>query len=453
MAHELFSGYKMKSLQGIRKIGVFGHVGNENLGDEAIIAAVIQNIRRRYPNADICGFTINPEDTRRRHKIAAFPIRKMKRNPQWEKTPINRIADDYDTRSFTVKERTKAVLLRLAPRLYSCLRGISNKWFLPWDLLRELSFLIQCYRKLKDIDLLIIAGSQQLIDYVGGPWAFPYTLWKWVSIAKATHTKVSFVSVGAGPIHSHLGRLFIRTSLAQAAYRSFRDEASRELVKNLGVCGENNILADLVFSLETGSPSTTERGEPLHIVGINPIPFRDGHYWLGANPDRYESYTRKVASFAIWLTQKGYKLLFFPTQLRADPPVIADIIDLMKCQVGPEIEQKLVHRMISSLEDLISAIDMTDVVLATRFHGVVIPYLRNKPVLGIAYQRKTMDLMSQLDQSDYVVDINSFDVECLKARFILMESNLKSIGKELAQRNTVFRSALQDQYDQVLSLA
>jgi polysaccharide pyruvyl transferase WcaK-like protein len=441
----------MKSLQGIRKIGVFGHVGNENLGDEAIIAAVIQNIKRRYPNAEIRGFTINPEDTRRRHKIAAFPIRKLKRIPQRKKTPLNKIGDNYDSRSFNLKERTKATL-RSAPRLYSCLREISNKWLLPWELFRELGFLIQCYRSLKDIDLLIIAGSQQLIDYVGGPWAFPYTLCKWVLIAKATDTKVSFVSVGAGPIHSPLGRLFIRTSLAQAAYRSFRDHASCELVRNLGVCGENNVLADLVFSLETGSPSATGLGEPLRIVGINPIPFRDGQYWLGANSDRYESYIRKVASFAIWLTEKGYKLLFFPTQLRADPPVIDDIINLMKCEVGPDIEEKLVHRMISSLEDLILAIDMTDVVLATRFHGVVIPYLRNKPVLGIAYQRKTMDLMSQLDQSEYVVDINSFDVDCLKARFILMESNLKSIGKELAQRNTVFRSALQVQYDKVLSL-
>jgi polysaccharide pyruvyl transferase WcaK-like protein len=62
----------MKNLRRIRKIGVFGHVGNENLGDEAIIAAVIQNIRRRYPNAEIYGFTINPEDTRKRHKLRPF---------------------------------------------------------------------------------------------------------------------------------------------------------------------------------------------------------------------------------------------------------------------------------------------------------------------------------------------------------------------------------------------
>ena len=443
----------MKNFQGIRKIGVFGHVGNENLGDEAIIAAAIQNIKRRYPNAEIYGFTINPEDTRKRHKIAAFPIRKIKKFPQAKKPHRGEIIGDRRaSRSLRLRERAKTAL-RSAPWLYAFLRELRNESCLFWSSVGELSFLIQCYKNLKDIDLLIIAGSQQLIDYIGGPWAFPYTLFKWVFIAKAVDTKVAFVSVGAGPIQSQLGRFFIRTSLAQAKYRSFRDETSRALVKDLGVSGENHVLADLAFSLESGSLYTAGAiGESSHIVGINPLPFLDGQYWLGANPRRYDVYIRTVASFAVWVTQKGYKLLFFPTQLRGDPPVIGDIINLMKCEIGSDIEQQIVRRPISSIDDLISAIDMTDLVLATRFHGVVISYVRNKPVLGIAYQKKTMDLMTRMGQSDYVVDINSFDADSLKTRFISMEPRFKEIGEKLTQRNSILRRALQDQYDQVLSL-
>ena len=58
------------------RVGILGHVGNENLGDEAIIAAVIQNIRRRVPDAEINGFTLNPADTLERHGIVSFPIRR-----------------------------------------------------------------------------------------------------------------------------------------------------------------------------------------------------------------------------------------------------------------------------------------------------------------------------------------------------------------------------------------
>jgi len=45
------------------RIGVFSHGGTKNLGDEALFAAVIQNVRLRVRAADIIGFTINPDDT------------------------------------------------------------------------------------------------------------------------------------------------------------------------------------------------------------------------------------------------------------------------------------------------------------------------------------------------------------------------------------------------------
>ena len=57
------------------RIGVFGHYGNKNLGDEAIVAAVIQNLRLRIPNVELEGLSINPIDTEKRHGIPSFPIR------------------------------------------------------------------------------------------------------------------------------------------------------------------------------------------------------------------------------------------------------------------------------------------------------------------------------------------------------------------------------------------
>ena len=65
----------MAASSSVKRIGILGHVGIENLGDEATVAAVIQNIRLRYPNAEIYGFTSKPADTQKRHKIRSFPIR------------------------------------------------------------------------------------------------------------------------------------------------------------------------------------------------------------------------------------------------------------------------------------------------------------------------------------------------------------------------------------------
>jgi polysaccharide pyruvyl transferase WcaK-like protein len=433
----------------IRRIGIFGHVGNGNLGDEAIIAAVIQNINQRFPNAHIYGITTNPADTQDRHKIAAFPINRVGNTTQMRLVPT--IADMSDGReSFTAKVKT---VLKKYQFLYAVLRRMKDSGLTFLGIIAELRFLIRCYRNVKGIDLFIVAGSQQLIDYVGGPWEHSYNVFKWVLLAKAAKAKIVFLSVGAGPVRSTLGKFFVRKSLDLASYRSYRDETSQKVVQELGLSGEDGVFPDLVYSLQINAGSSSSGGdETLPIVGVNPVPFFDGQYWEGASPHEYAAYIGKLASFALWVTQRGYRILFFPTQLRLDPPVIADIKNAMQATANGHLEGQFVNKPINSFDDLVSAISMTSIVVATRFHGIVIPYLLNRPVLGIAYQKKTNDLMTQMGQSEYVVDIKSFDVHSLQTRFISLESRSTTIRNQIKERNVAFRHALRNQYDQLLNL-
>lgn len=439
----------LHNLHRIKRIGVFGHVGNQNLGDEAIVAAVIQNINSRCPEAQIYGFTLNPEDTQKRHKIIAFPIRRVQ-NLVGNRSEFtaNRSLEEPVILREKIKSKLKTVRV-----VHVFLRGMKKGWDNFCGTLAELKFLVHCYRNLKGIDLLIIAGSQQLIDYIGGPWAHAYTLFKWTLIAKAVNAKVAFVSVGAGPVHSLLGKFFTRKSLVLASYRSYRDETSRAFVESLGILGEHSVFPDLVYSLKIDVSSTNGGGQQaVPVVGINPVPFSDEQYWLGASASNYETYIDKLASFALWVIERGYRVLFFPTQLYLDPPVINDIKKCLAVKADRDLDQNIVDKPICSFDELVSAICMTDIVVATRFHGIVIPYVLNRPVLGIAYQRKSVDLMTQMGQAEYVVDINSFDVDSLKARFILLESRSAAIRDVIEQRKIVFREALQNQYDQLLDL-
>ena len=59
-----------------KKIGLLDHMGAGNLGDDTTQTAVMNNIKRRWPNAEICGFSMNPSDTRLRHGIASYAIRR-----------------------------------------------------------------------------------------------------------------------------------------------------------------------------------------------------------------------------------------------------------------------------------------------------------------------------------------------------------------------------------------
>jgi len=444
----------MSGPRAVRRIGVFGHVGNGNLGDEVIISVVIQNIKRRYPYAEVHGFTLKPEDTRERHHIAAFPIRRIDRT-QEVATPDNRSQFSTQESKWSSKLVGQVkIRLKTFPLVYLFLKKTQTIWHVLGASLKEPGFLLQCYRNLKGVDLLIIAGSSQLIDYVaGGPWGHPYTVFKWVLIAKAHKIKVAFVSCGAGPIQSSLGRFFIRTSLSLANYRSYRDEVSMKCIEQLGVVGHNPVFPDLVYSLcvkETVQHANSSIARP--IVGINPLPFLDPQYMIGANAGNYEIYIRKLADFASWLIQRGYAVLFFPTQIRADPPAIEDIRIYMNKSSTLDIEKHIIDYPVHSFDDLTSAISMTDMIIATRFHGVVLSYLLNKPVLGIAYANKTNDLMEQMGQAEYALDILQFELKSLQERFISLESRKTAIKREIAQRILTHRQALDVQYDQVFRL-
>ena len=445
---------KISDSDNTKTIGVFGHVGNRNLGDEAIISVVLQNIKRRYPTAQIRGYTLKPQDTAERHKIDAFPIRRL------DEVTSNTVSGAADLNvSQTVAApsglytQAKATLKKF-PLLFNSLKRIQTLILVLLSALKEPRFLLQSYRNLKGLDLLIIAGSSQLIDYVaGGPWGHPYTVFKWVVLAKARKSKVAFMSCGMGPVESMLGKFFIRTSLSIADYRSFRDDVSLQCAEQIGVTVPCSICPDLVYGLrieEKNSIDVTSNSRP--IVGINPIPFSDSKAWVGSGAEAYAVYIAMLAEFARWLVQRGYNVMLFPTQLNLDPPVIRDVVDLLKKGSNVDLERNIIDTPVNTFDELMSSMSKAYIIIATRYHGVVFSHLLNKPVIGIAYASKTADLMRMMGQSDYTVDILHMNLQVLQERFIAIESRETAIKEDAPIKISAHRKALDAQYDQVFGL-
>ena len=98
--------------------------------------------------------------------------------------------------------------------------------------------------------MLIIPGTGLLTDAYGLTGWGPYNLFKWSLIAKLRGCEVLFVSVGAGPIYSTLGRYFVKSALSMADFRSYRDDASMAYLKGIGFpTNSDRVYPDLVFSL------------------------------------------------------------------------------------------------------------------------------------------------------------------------------------------------------------
>jgi len=428
-----------------RRIGILGHAGTQNLGDEAIIAAVIQNVRARYPAAEITCFTTHPEDTERRHGIRSFPIRRVGQTPRGSSVSP---CSPPEKHPVAFLDQIKSGI-KVLPLLYRTLKGIQRGVNALKNALLEPLFLVNSYRSLRGTRLLIIAGSQQLNDAYGGPWGFPYTLFKWTALARLARAKVVFLSVGAGPLSSPLSRFFCRRALHWASYRSYRDDLSSKLVESFGVRGENPVVPDLVYSLRI--PETYKRCPHARpVVGTNPVPFFDGRYWPTDDSQIYGDYVRKIAAFVEWLADTGHQVALFPTQLRADPPVIADVQKRLNghgkdgsVQVSPPFQ---------GVEDLLSELADMDFVVANRYHGILLSVVLNKPVLGLAYHDKSKALLEQVGAGEYALGVEDLDLHRMQERFLALESRSEAVTKKMAENIGGLRAALDRQYDQVFAL-
>jgi polysaccharide pyruvyl transferase WcaK-like protein len=318
---------------------------------------------------------------------------------------------------------------------------------------RELAFLASSYRRLRGTRLLLVAGSGQLNDYwAEGPWGFPFNLLKWSLLARATGTKVAFLSLGAGPLRTRLGKFFIKQTLRLAHYRSYRDDDTRQCIMKLGVPGENPVVPDLVFSLDVGPPPRLLTPARHPVVGINPMPYLDRSYWPESDPRVFGGYVQTLAAFADLLIARGYTVRFFGTQLLADPPVIDQVRDLMRQAPTHEGQERVVAGRITSFEELIGVIDSLDFVVATRYHGTLFSLIRHKPVLSIAYQRKSMELMTQVGQGEYAIDIGCLTLETLCERFFALEGHGAGFTAVVRQRLPAVRQVLETQYDRAFAL-
>jgi polysaccharide pyruvyl transferase WcaK-like protein len=441
----------MLDLKVPKKIVIVNPCGTLNLGDEATVAVLIRDLKRRYPNAEILGLTTNPTDTRTRHGIPVYPARNPRRNSFRAAPASNETAVPRRTQAPATTQRIKQVLRNLGP-LYAILKLAPKTWNAIVQFVEEIGFVRRSRQRLTGTDLLIFAGSGQLCDDFGGTWGFPYTILKWAIIARTLGAKIVFLSVGVGPIGTNLSRLFIKWSLRLGDYRSFRDNESKALAEAIGVSGSNRVCPDLVFNLDVrGAAQTIKRRK--RVVAINPFPHYDYRYWPVSMPASYASYVDRLASFASWLIKNGYTVLFFPTQLRADPLVIEDVRRVLMTDKSLDLERHFLVKTTVGVGDLIDQLSMADLVVASRFHAVLISFLLNKPVLALSHHSKVDNLMRDMGQSDYLLNIDEFDVKTLSSLLLSLEARQKDVKEQIRSNVDAYQDKVELQYTEIFGVA
>ena len=426
------------------KIGLLDHLGGGNLGDDATMDTLMQGIRKRWPEAEIYGFSMNPSDTRERHGIPSYPIRR----DTWSSPHFS---NDNHGPSFRQRMKSRLARHRLLSKTLRMASAVMLR--MPREAAREMLFLARSFSILRSLDMLIIGGGGQLLDSWGGPWKYPYTILKWVVLAKLSRLKCYFVNVGAGPLSSPLGRRFVRRALSLADYTSFRDDKSRELVQQIGFIGSAPVHPDSVYGLEFPFLRVNGKKPGGRVVGISPMAYCDPRIYWDKNQAVYDRFIQTMARFCVRLIEAHYSLVLFSTDIWFDAPAIEDLKVALAGEAGAETLRHVEHAPVATIEQLLLQVSLTDYVVTCRFHGVIFAHLLNKPVLALSHHSKVATLMTDIGLSDYCVDIRNLDADALVQRFRCLAREQEHIKRLMAEKREAYQRELAVQFDSLFCSA
>jgi polysaccharide pyruvyl transferase WcaK-like protein len=399
-----------------KRIAFFGHFDSSNFGNESTLQAILYHLRCFHPDAEVTCISTGHEATVATHQIEAIPV-----------------AETF------AKWRFRNPFLRAMRRI--CIGIPRELYSWPKDLMR-----------LMRIDMLIIPGTGLLTDAYGLLGFGPYNMFKWSLIAKICRCKLLFVSVGAGPIYGILGRCFVRSSLSLADFRSYRDKSTVQYLEGIGFRSDNDrVYPDLAFSLpEAAIPNRDTKKGRRCVVGLGLMEYGGMYSVLKPSSENYLAYLENLVTVVNWLLAHEYDVRLLCGDL-GDMHAKQQFSELLRERLSVHDEGRIVDEPVFTVESLLSQIVATDIVVATRFHNVLLALLCNKPVISISFHHKCASLMNAMELSGYCLDINELKADRVIEKICDLEANADKLKRLIRQKVTEFRKALDEQYSVIFN--
>ncbi|MEU6449495.1 polysaccharide pyruvyl transferase family protein [Streptomyces sp. NPDC046979] len=380
------------------RVGLFGLFGSGNVGNDGSLEAALGYLRTEHPEAVVDALCGGPEDVERRYGIPA--------------TRLNWYSGEYRTAS-----RAGAIAAKGLGKLVDAVR--TAVW-------------------VRRHDVVIVPGTGVLEATLPlRPWGFPYSLFLLCATGRLFGTRVALVGVGAATIGRRATRVLTRWSARLAAYRSFRDDMSRDAMRTMGVdTSRDEVYEDLAFALPT--PAASAPPAPPGTVCVGVMAFH------GSNDDRaradeiHRRYLDGTTRFVKALVAEGRPVRLI-TGDELDLPVADGIVDAVDSPLVTVAET-------ASLADVMKETAAADTVVATRYHNLVCALKVGTPTLALSYSAKSDALMARMGLEPYCHPAREVDAEHLLEQFRELEKRSAELRPALAERKEAAVRRLERQF-------
>ncbi|MBR0598921.1 polysaccharide pyruvyl transferase CsaB [Sinanaerobacter chloroacetimidivorans] len=306
------------------KILISGYYGFNNIGDESILRAVIDNLRGKLDQIEITVLSQNPEFTSQKYGVNSVNRKSVK------------------------------------------------------DILRAM----------KSCDLLISGGGSLLQDVTSKKSILYYLMMMW--LAQLFGKKFFIYSQGIGPILSKLNRHLTAATLKKASGIVVRDEASKELLIEIGIPSDRIIVtadpvlrvkkADLTIGQEILKKEGFVKDETRMMVG-----------WAIREKKIKSNFVDEICiSIQRLVSEYQAQIVLIPFHFSEDMAVIEEI----ESRLGNDV-CCIKHKYLT--EEMLSIIGNMDILVGVRLHALIHAAIMDVPMIAISYDPKINSFMHSMD--------------------------------------------------------
>jgi len=325
----------------MRRFLIFGHYGYENVGDDAMLYALLQELNGIHPQAE---FTV----------VSRVPV----------------------TIPFSTKDKVRFVRMN------------------PVSILRELM----------RSPVFIVGGGSHINDYgrfiVRAKVLLTFSIL--LAVARVFSNKVYLIGNGIGPIQTIWGRILGKTVCRLANYITVRDKASYEIVEEFGLAKKVTLAFDLAVLI---SPEYQNTGSDFsrstqRILGISVTPvFEIYHNMKGKDSRLIDA----IADAINQELDKNEYLEVWVFIFKGGPYNSGYAIsDMLQNHLRPSERVKLVPYN-PNPRQILSKISQCHAFVGMHYHSCLFAYISNVPLLVIDYHPKCRELAHEVGLPEHAV--------------------------------------------------
>jgi polysaccharide pyruvyl transferase WcaK-like protein len=228
---------------------------------------------------------------------------------------------------------------------------------------------------------------------------------------------------------------------------------SKEYLEAVGFDTERDrVYPDLAFSLPRHViPVCGDFSGQRPVIGVGLKDYYGEHGLRRRGEDDYHKYLGKTADFVTWLLANNYSVRVLMGDAVYDGRVKEDLIELLEKRGVNCNDGRVLDEPVSSVEQLLTQLAATDVVVSPRFHNIILALMLNKPVISLSYHEKFSSLMADMGLPEYCQHLDHLDVGKLSAQLQKLERDTISLTSCVKRKTEEYRRALDEQYSLILN--